>query len=326
MPKELNDELSKVYDDTLGLESDSAPQRDDAYRADDEDELEYSAEQEESEESDEDQFDEDEEEAEDKSEDSDETDEDEGEEEYIEPRLVQAGRRAHLSDEEIVYLAENQPGALEALARQADQLSEAYSQLGRLHRPDSEEKKEETRKATLRKLQLDNMLVENPELASVGKEVQDVFNALLDKVSEMEEKVNGHEQNMGRLEQQRQAENTHRIDAFFDRHTKQIPQLGRTDNLTPEQVQARLYAHRVALGVQQVSDISDEDALRIGLNALRGQYTDQQIKSKIKRDLEKNRRRFTGRGRGRRRSSARRPNVDPAFEAMNKKLDEFDLG
>lgn len=346
----MKEELEKVYDDTLGLDSGGAFKQDPAYAPDDDDDDDLidddqeDDDQDDVDDDDDDNADDDGGEDDDADPDKDDAGADDGQDgddekggsddEYvrIDPRLVQAGRRSHLDDQTIVQLAEEAPHVLEALANQADLLSEAHAKLGRQADPSDrkgdDDRKQAERKAALQKLKLDTALLDNPDLVGIAKPIQDMVNSLVDKVVEMETKVSSHDQHMSRFEQERVQETSRRIDAFFDQFSKDVPVLGNSSQLNQEAIDARMLAHKVAMGVQMASEgqLSDEEALKIGIQTVKGQTTERQVKERLVRDLQKNRKRFTGRGRGRRQDRRTPRGEDRAFEALNAALDKIEHG
>lgn len=258
----------------------------------------------------------------DESEDYDDQDDDDEDEELIPEHLVEAGRNASLSDDLIVELAESQPHVLEALAKTQEEARKAAAAAAKLEGAEQKDglDKPEKKANSIEKLEVD--FGEDDEFSPTAKKA---VQSLVDQVNSLTEKLNTHDQSFGEIQQQRQAEGTRRIDAYFDSVAEEIPALGKAETLNQEQTEARLFAFRVARGAQQTMEgLSDEDALAIGVNALKGQFTEQQVRTKVVADLNKQKKRFTARPKGRRQVSGKKGKSveDRALGAINKILDD----
>jgi hypothetical protein len=252
--------------------------------------------------------------------DSDDQEEDSGEE-PIDDRLVEAGRRANLSDEEIVELAETKPSVLEALAK-AQESAARISQPNGEERPPVEPKKK-AGEGKLKKLELDLSDADELDFSPKAKEV---IEQLVKHVNELTGTLESHDKNFEVVQEQTRREGSRRIDAFFDEAAKAMPLLGNSQKLDSKHKEARLFAWRVAMGTQQAygGKLSDEEALTIGVNALKGQLTETQVKSKIVSDLNKNKNRFIARPKGRRpiQGGQSKSAEDRAMDAINRIMDD----
>lgn len=243
------------------------------------------------------------------SEGSDDTNESDGDfdddyvEEEIPDHLVTAGRNSGLSDDEIIQLAESQPKVLEALAKAQEQASIQARQTSQLNGATQQDGLGQSKKdadSKFKKLEI-NFDDSDDEFSPAARKV---IEQLAGQVNVLTDTIAQHDQSFGDIQRQQQVEGTRRIDVFFDEAAKDVPLLGSAKSLSKEQVDARLFAYRIARGAQQTMDgLSDQEALAIGVNALKGQLTEQQVRTQIVSDLNRQKKRFTARPRGRRQVS-----------------------
>ena len=250
-------------------------------------------------------------------------DDDDAGEEEIPMRLVEAGRRANLADDVIVELAETKPHVLEALARSQEEAIRVPRQNRTNEADDAALQGDKKSEKGLKKIELN--LDEDDEF-DFSPKAKKVIEELVGRVNSLTGIIETHDQSFERFQKQSQAEGSRRIDEFFDRVSKDVPLLGTSKSLTKEQKDARLFAYRVAIGTQQAynGEIGDEEALAIGVNALKGQLTEQQVKAKIVSDLDRNKKRFMARPKGRRQSTdGRHRSVEErSLEAIDKVLND----
>jgi hypothetical protein len=235
--------------------------------------------------------------------------------EEIPQYLIDAGRRANIADDEIVEIAEKHPEVLEALARSHE--SRGYQPLKEQPKAQDEPKRTPLKGYEPLKLELSE-----DEREEFGEQATGVIDSLVKRVNELGEKV--HEQ--GSVTQSFQKESTNQkiqqIDTVFDELSKEIPALGKASSLTDEQKANRIFAFNSArASIQAYGDMPIREALAKGANALRGQQTETEVKKKLIRDLDKNKKRFSPRPRGQRRPGAKRSVEQRALASINKILD-----
>lgn len=235
--------------------------------------------------------------------------------EEIPDRLVRAGRSANLSDDAIVELAEKRPEALEAIARIFE--SQARAPKNEPPRTDPEEGKDV---AKFQPIKLD---FDDDDIEEMGPKAMKIIQDLTKTVNALGEQVNIHGQNIGAVKQQSEQEQVRMIDRHFDSLSKEIPELGNSGNLTEEQKQNRIFAFHVARAATHSYGVNSiEQALAMGAKALTAQKSKSRAKQEIRDDLEKNKRRFIARGRGRQRGEGERKTVqDRAMDEINRILD-----
>lgn len=332
--------LKKVYEDILGPgdevgEDTKTIVGDDAYKdedytgesleegVDDIDPREEGDEEEENEEEDEednsDEFDEDSEESP-EGEDSEEEDEDETG--FIPDSLVEAGRQAGLTDDEIIELDAANPALLDKYIK-ANNRSEEQ----KIVVPDTKKTEEKEREA-LKKLNIDVSLLELDEnTASAITPIQETLNKLVDRITELEGELGNTAKGVSDLSKGQEAEFSKQIDSFFDSKVKQVPAFGTTKTMSKEQATARSEAWEVAKSIHNGSDgaIGIDKALEISVNAIKGGGDEKRMKKSIVKELTGNKKRFTSRPRGgRKKGKERRTEEQRAVAAIDKVLDSPD--
>lgn len=226
-------------------------------------------------------------------------------EEYedIPDELVAAGRQAGFSDEEIIDLDATNPAALKALAKAYKQATGPEVKKAAPAEPKAAADAEPEKKAEELALNLDLAGLDD-ELSRVAGPVQDVVTKLIKRVADLSDELGKTRNVVDAGEQHRQAEGIRQIDAFFDSQAKEVPGLGTSGKLTETETDARIYAWRIAKAM--VNDSNGElvmgEALKIGVNALKGQTTEVKLKARLASDLNKRKHKFTARPRGSRRT------------------------
>jgi hypothetical protein len=247
---------------------------------------------------------------------------DEGQEvdeyEDIPSHLVEAGRAANMSDDDIRDLAETHPEALEALA------SAQESQNQQAAPPPKQSVKqtqtEEKPAGGFEPLKLDFTEDDRDEL---GERSISIINTLVDKVNTLGSQVAEQNETTRGIQERGVQEQIREIDNTFDGMSEEIPSLGTTATLTADQKANRVFAFNAARAAMQAyGNMPIEQALAVGANALKGQQTENQVKAKLVSDLNKNKKRFVNRGRARKRSAPRKSVDERAVEAIGKVLDD----
>jgi hypothetical protein len=253
------------------------------------------------------------------SDDIEEKDDDADEYEEIPDRLIQAGREANLSDDAIVELAESRPEALEALAR-AQEAAAAVRQTQT--RPDTAQEDVPQKPQTGAAFEPLKLELSEDDEEEMGSRAVKLIKTLADQVNRLGSQVNEHNANLSSVQQQTQSERIRQIDSFFDTLSDDIPDLGKTGSLTQRQKQNRIFAFKSARNAMEAYGIqNDEEALAIGAKALKGQTTEAQVKERLIKDLDRNKKRFTSRGFSRKRSDKRKSVEERAMDAINRVLD-----
>lgn len=232
----------------------------------------------------------------------DEDGEPEGSEQYedIPDDLVAAGRQAGFSDEEIIDLDATNPAVLTALAKaygQAKGPPAAEKAAPAEPAPKADTAPEKKAEELALKLDLAGL---NDDESRIAGPVQDVVNKLIQQVAELKGELDKTKVTVDAGEQSRQAEGNRQIDVFFDNVAKEVPELGTSGKLTEKETDARIYAWRIANAIVKDSDgkVTMNEALQVGVNALRGQVSEVKLKARLASDLNKSKSRFTARPRG----------------------------
>lgn len=252
-------------------------------------------------------------------------------EEYedIPDELVAAGRQAGFSDEEIIDLDATNPAVLTALVKAYKQATGPEVKKAAQVEPkavaDTEPKKKDEELA----LNLDLAGLDD-ELSRVAGPVQDVVTKLIKQVADLKDDLGKTRNVVDAGEQHRQAEGIRQIDAFFDSRAKEVPELGKSGELTETETDARIYAWRIAKAM--VNDSNGElamgEALKVGVNALRGQTNEVKLKARIASDLNKRKKQFTARPRGSRRTGggSAKTEKERGMAAIDEVLDDPKYG
>jgi hypothetical protein len=241
---------------------------------------------------------------------------DDEEYEDVPERLVEAGRAANLSDRDIIELAETHPEALEALAR----AQEAQHVAPRKEEHVQDKPVEKKPAGTFEPLKLEFSEDDRDEM---GERSLEIINSLVDKVNTLGAQVAEQGEATRSVQEREVQEKIRVIDETFDGMAKDIPALGSTGSLDEDQKANRIFAFNAARAAMQAyGNLTTEQALAIGANALRGQQTESQVKAKIISDLNKNKKRFVSRARSRNRPAPKKSVDERAVEAISKVLDD----
>jgi len=246
-------------------------------------------------------------------------------EEYddIPDELVAAGRLAGFTDEEIIDLDADNPAVLEALAKAYKQADGPPAAKEAPQEPAQKPGKEPDPEPESLELEFDLPGLDD-ELSRVAGPVQEAFGKLVNRLSDLESRMGETQNTMASVEKSRQADGIRQIDTFFDSAAKQTPELGNSENLTDSQKEARIHAWRIAKAVSNDSagEMSIEEALKVGVNALRGQISETKIKARLVSDLNKRKSKFSPRPRGSRRSPKPKTEEERGIAAIDEVLDD----
>ncbi len=259
--------------------------------------------------------------------DDDDDDEPEGsveeKEEYddIPDELVTAGRLAGFSDEEIIDLDAEQPKVLKALAAAQKKAIGPAQEKKAPPEPQAEEKPAEKPESLALKFDLPGL---DDELSQVAAPVQEAFNKLLSRVEQLETGHGKTQEAMADVEKSRQADMFKQVDVFFDKQAEQLPELGNSENMNQKEVDTRIYVWNIANDLMTGSKgkIGLQEALKIGVNALRGQVSETKLKARVVSDLNKRKRKFSPRPKGRRRGEKAKGEKERGLAAIDEVLDD----
>lgn len=247
-------------------------------------------------------------------------DDDETDEDFIPDHLVEVGRQAGLSDEEIIRLDAENPTFLESLA------DSKRSKEQEIVAPDTGDATEDEKKReVLSKLNIDATALELDEnTAQAVTPIQEVVNKMVDRITELEEQL-GHTSNgVDELSKSREAEFSNQIDGYFDSKVKDVPAFGLVKSMTQQQAKARTEAWEVARAIHNGSGgkIGLDEALETSVNALKGKVGEKQVKENLVNGLRNQKKRFTSRPRGgRRKKEPRLTEKQRALKAIDGILD-----
>ncbi|KKL20512.1 hypothetical protein LCGC14_2454710, partial [marine sediment metagenome] len=249
----------------------------------------------------------------------------EGEEyEDIPEDMVQAARRRGFSDDDIVNLAENNTEVLEAFVRDDQQMKKLRVA------PDVEQKKaskEEEKKAPedVSKMELDLTELDlDPDVEQLIKKLEGGFNKMVDRVQKLQQNQQDREGDVESLKASAQQQANQRVDSFFDSVSEDVPALGNTKKgLSEAEVNARQYCHNIAHAVQKANGITDAEAFKIGVNALKGQVSETKLKAQIVGKINREKKRFTSRPKGRKTRDAPKAKETPQEKGVRIIAEKF---
>lgn len=175
-------------------------------------------------------------------------------------RLIQAAKRNHLTDDEILYLGDNAEKVLAKLADRLDAVSAELGERGRKRREELLKQNEEKTEKVIPTLEFSNEQIEdNPEL----KKVQEAIDFLLNENKQLKEEYLAKEREQSTLTAK---ELDAKIDSFFDSKITDYPELGNSKELSKAELTNRLniweQADNIKFGAEFKGDkMSVEEAL-----------------------------------------------------------------
>jgi len=189
-------------------------------------------------------------------------------------RLIQAGYRHGLSDDDIINLGDRAEPVLSKMADNADKVSTQLGELGRLKK-DFAEKKEPPEKFTYGEADQDELYQQDERFDKTAAAI----NKLQAEVASIKE-----------MSTKREADAFDAtIDSFLDNKVTDFPELGQSASLAPEQQQHRkqiaLAAQQIQVGAQM---LGTPTTLTTALEQAFSIYESQNIKRVLKTKLVKN--------------------------------------
>lgn len=181
-------------------------------------------------------------------------------------RLVQAAKRSHMSDEDVIKLGDNAELVLLRLADGLDTVSMRLGEMGRqakLKTPEVEQK--EVKPTTLK-------LPEDYEDTEFGKQLQEIVVGLNSQIAELKGQMSSEREQSTKVSA---LEQDKKIDAFFDGISKDFTEFGDSKQLTDVSLVMRqnlfATADNIMVGAKMNgTDVSLEDALTQALSIYEG--------------------------------------------------------
>lgn len=167
---------------------------------------------------------------------------------------VDIARSLGYSDDEIVKTAEEHPERLVNMVRMYSKPTETQRELKEV----VAEKKEIPK---LDHMKIDNLDELEPESANVIKSILKAHNSLIDHTNEQEERLASLGERATTVEERDKTEAVNKIDAFFDEVSEDLPELGKAETLTHNQVKTRREVYGIAAVMQNTRGISERKAL-----------------------------------------------------------------
>jgi len=246
----------------------------------------------------------------------------ESEGDAISDRLVQAGRRAKMSDDVIVSLATNQPEVLEQLAAAQDQLSADFGKAGRettekTELTDEKGEKEDDLFAPV-KLDLDPDLFDEDMVEKVVKPFEAKINQLTGVLKTINDTAVSAQQ------AQRQ-EIVKAIDKHFDLRVGDYPAIGNSAELSDTQREERMkvltMADSIGTGWNAThpdNPLDMEGAIDKALDFLNNSNSTTTAELKVIKKMDKAKKLFTSRPTSRQKTAAPSSEKDAALDAVKR--------
>lgn len=249
--------------------------------------------------------------------------------EDIPERLVQAGRRHHMSDDDIEWLAENKPYILEEMAARLDEASRAFSKLGRMEEappaPPPAAKKDEKLVPIKVSLNEDDL---DPDIVNVVRALEASQNKAIEKLNSLMDQMQEQGSTVASVAEARRRDAIRFIDETFDKASEEVPILGKVGSLTEANKAARIEAYEIAKALQAAhpDKYDDAAALQRGVNAVKGALTEDKLKDRLRAAVNGQRKKFIARPRHRKQNErSAPPGPDKAMQVIEQKLKEFGL-
>lgn len=262
---------------------------------------------------------------------SDDSSDDKGQDmEPIPEGQVQAGRAAGLSDDEIIDLAENNPNVLKKLASVVAFKQSQFagdSPVKDSLKGDQDEKgqgKAAAKTKVFEKLEIDveEFDMDDDAKKAFGK-MQGGFNKMAEIIDELNSRLENSEAQLTGVAGRQQIETRRRVDNFYDTASAEISVLGNGTKsaLTADNIAARNEVQKVAYAYQKVNNSTDEEALQIGINALKGKLSKKELTDSLVQGLQRRKATSTFRPTGRREGEQPMSSKDKAMKKMAEILD-----
>lgn len=245
-------------------------------------------------------------------------DKDVDEEFEIPEDLVAAARRRGISDDKIVALAEEHMEVLEAFAADDEKPSVKPEK-----KPAQEEQKQKPKYEPIEKIDVGvDALDADEDTKEAFEKLQKSYNTAIDKINALQESQAAIDTNVSSMATAHKADVNRRIDNFFDIAAKENPAVGNSKKgLSKSESKSRVTAARIAYTAQQVNpDMTDEEALGMGLAAL-GATASKSNKDRILIDkLTKRRKLFSPKPTGRKKSAPKITEEQRGIDIVRKHL------
>lgn len=245
--------------------------------------------------------------------------------EEIPDHLVEAGRKAGLTDEQIIKLSEENEDALVRIAQMQAALQD-NKQPGQEPDKGKEPKGAQETPAQegprLKKVELDfDKLALDEEGENEVKQLQDSFNSMVDYLEEIKGKIDQSQEGLERVRQREVQETQRMVVDFFDQAGQTHPEFGISDKgLSKQQFELRDQAVKHAYALQQVYKLGDKEALAMGFNAALGALSQNKVSQRIVQGLHKQRSQSSVRPDASRRIGSPKKGMEAALERMDEIL------
>jgi len=207
------------------------------------------------------------------------------EKELIPQKQVDIARKLGWSDERIIKTAEESP---DELVKMVELLKPAATQR---EIPAVEVVKEEKEKP----VKIDHVDFEGldelePDAAKVASTLIKGQNNLIDIINKQNEQLNMLGEQTSVIEKRNQAEANAKIDSVFDDAAEHIPELGKVDSLTSDQIKTRQKVYGMAKVIENTDGLSESSALEeaiylYGLSKVDLEKVEQEAEDRVKEKI-----------------------------------------
>ena len=232
-------------------------------------------------------------------------------------RLIQAAKRSHISDEEVIALGDNATLVLGKLADNLDVVSERLGALGRNAKVSVKpEEKKEVKKATLK-------LPEEMVDTEFGKQLQSFVTGLTEQVTGLEKRLS---EKSNQSIQVNTKERDTKIDGFFDTVSKSYSEFGNSKTLTNAEIVMRQNvwekADDIMIGSQLNGDATTlDEALQQAMSIYEGKNPTK-VKEKLVNEVKQREKHLASRPTSKKGKTAEKTDRSKAVEAVAKHLKE----
>lgn len=194
-------------------------------------------------------------------------------------RLIQAAKRNHISDDEVLSYGENAPTILSRLADASDQVSARLGELGRKIKLQVAEPKEKDKKSTP-ELKIDE------DDSEETKTLKEIILGLRSDLSDVKKSITKDKETVATRES---LERDRKVDGFFDAVSKDYLEFGKSEKLTEAEQLMRKSVWEKADDIQtgayvNGTPITVEDALTQALSIYEGKNP-RKVKEKIVKEV-----------------------------------------
>lgn len=247
------------------------------------------------------------------------------EKEPIPQNQVDIARKLGFSDEKIIKLAEESPDLL-------DNMVKLYSEPAvpqREVKPEVVVKEEEKAKP----VKIDHVAMEGldelePDAAKIASTLLKGQNDLIDVINKQEEKLHSLGEHASGIDKKNQDDTNAKIDNVFDGASEHVPELGKTESMTPAQAKVRQKVYGMAKVIENTDGLSESKALEeaiylFGLSKVDLEKVEQEAEERVKEKINKNKKQMSPRPGGKQPPKKTELGKEAAIDTLTEGLKEI---